>query len=97
MSVKYFPPETPGDTWGAGPPVCSEEAVIANGGALAFDLWSFDLHPKIACWRVTGKPIIIGDSAMSVMQGFEMFNFNVRAMGTSPAVPTQLDIEGYIA
>jgi hypothetical protein len=97
MSVKYFPAETPGDTWGAGPPACSEAAVLANGGALAFDSWSFALHPDLACWRVTGDPIIIGSSAMSVMQGFEKFNFNIRRNATTSAVPTYLDLEGFVA
>jgi hypothetical protein len=48
------------------------------------------------CWGVTGAPIIIGDTSMSVQYGFEMCNFNFRVFTTFPAVANQTDLSGPI-
>ena len=96
MSVKYFDPTSPPNTYPPGSPSCSRESVLAQGGALAFDEWSYDLHPALACWRVTGIPIPIGPYGYSLMQALEMFNVNIRAAGSQSTVPTQLALEGPI-
>ena len=46
------------------------------------------------CWAITGQAIIIGDTAFSVMAGFECCNFNFRVDSTQAAVPTYLALKG---
>jgi hypothetical protein len=46
------------------------------------------------CWAVTGKPVIIGDTYMSVQAGFECTNFNFRVDGTCSPVPSQGGLPG---
>ena len=94
MAVKYFNPTTPPGTYLPGA-LCSENVAMALGGSVAFDEYTYALHPGLGCWRVTGIPIDINGSAFSVMMGFEMFNVNVRSSGSEGrAVPTQLALEG---
>ena len=47
------------------------------------------------CWAVTGAPVIINDTYMSVMAGFEMINFNFRVDGTSRACQINMLFRGH--
>ena len=93
---KYLNPMKPPDSFGPGTPSCSREAVLANGGALAFDEWSYAIHPIFACWRVTGIPTPITPYGDTLMQALERFNVNIRSEGSQRTVPTQLALEGFV-
>ena len=72
---------------GDNPGQCDELA--QKHGALA---WVGD-----ACVPVSGRVIEIGDSAHSIMEGFEITNFNFHANGNKPSVPTQHNLPGAAA
>jgi hypothetical protein len=64
----------------------------ANSGGIALDMTVLDpshvsIPPMPACWMVTGMPVIIGDTAYSVADGFGLINFNFHTYGSQPAVP----------
>jgi hypothetical protein len=46
------------------------------------------------CVPVSGRVIKIGDSEHSVMEGFEITNYNFHANGNKPSVPTQNNLPG---
>lgn len=46
------------------------------------------------CWKVSGQPVIIGDTYMSVHAGFECCNFNFRTDTTSSPVPMLAALPG---
>jgi hypothetical protein len=50
-----------------------------------------------ACLPVSGKEIKITDSQHSVMEGFEITNFNFHCSGVKPAVPTRQQLPGPVA
>lgn len=81
---KYITAANAGSSFGPGADGCPDKQ------ATAFDM----IDP--ACWKVFGAGIVIGDSANSIQGGFEVFNFNVHAEGTSRAVPTVFDLDGAI-
>jgi hypothetical protein len=65
---------------------CKKKAEDEGGYA-----WDSDAE---ACWMIFGKVIKIEDIQHSVMEGFEICNFNFHVNGTKPPVPTQLDLPG---
>lgn len=68
---------------GPNPGKCDAEA--QGYGALAY-------HQ--GCRVVSGKVIKITDSAHSVMEGFEITNFNMHAFGNKPPMPSQVALPG---
>lgn len=69
---------------------CSEAVSQAAGSAVVYDAQSG------ACWRVTGMAIPIGETRAGHQEGFEIFNRNMQAIGTSEPVPTQMALPGPI-
>jgi hypothetical protein len=61
------------------PSVCDELA--QKYGALAY-------VPDVGCCPVSGKEIKIEDLEHSVMEGFEITNFNFHCSGAQPALPS---------
>lgn len=53
----------------------------------------WDEHAQ-ACWMIFGKAIIIGSTEHSIEEGFKVTNFNFRANGAQPPVPSQEDLPG---
>lgn len=55
--------------------------------------YAWDEHAQ-ACWMLFGRAVKIQDIEHSIMEGFEVVNFNFRANGSAPAVPTNEDLPG---
>jgi hypothetical protein len=55
--------------------------------------YTWDAHAQ-ACWPVYGKAVKIEDLEHSIMEGFEIVNFNFHVSATAPPVPTQNDLPG---
>ena len=53
----------------------------------------WDEHAQ-ACWMLFGKAVTIGPTENSIEEFAKIFNFNFRANGTQPAVPTQDALPG---
>lgn len=69
---------------GDNPGICDELA--QKFGALALT--------KLGCSPVSGKTIEIGEDKHSVMEGFEITNFNFHTNGNQPPAVTQNDLPG---
>lgn len=72
-------------------------AVIMGPGC--GDLSSGHINDTVgmACWKVSGAPVIIGSGWMPVQAGFELCNFNYRVHSSVAAVPVKLDLPGVVA
>jgi len=65
---------------------CKKKAESGGG-------YAWDEHAQ-ACWMIFGKAVHIWETEHSIQEGFEVVNFNFRANGSQPPVPTQLDLPG---
>lgn len=66
-------------------------------GAAAYDPPSHDPVKKehgVHCWLVTAPPVIIGDTYMSMKEGFIKANDNCHTKGDQPACPECNALEG---
>ena len=77
-------------------------ADCGSAGGAAYDPLSHKIYPKILptgehCWMMYGPPVIIGDTYMSVKEGFSHVNYVFHTFGDQPALPNPAALSGPIA
>jgi hypothetical protein len=85
FTAKYFPSADGVQNPSFGPG-CLE--FFALGGAVAWD------SNVDGCWSVMGTPVVIGDTALIVMAGFELTNWNFHTIGSKEPVTNQYVLPG---
>lgn len=72
-------------------------APCGSQGGAEYDPPSHDpmrMAHGVNCWLMTAPPVIIGDTYMSMAEGFAQVNVAFHTNGNQPAVPAVSGLEG---